>query len=175
MADGDGRDEQGDADRSGCHRHQDAGRGGTEPVTLIVDGANVMGSRADGWWRDRARAMLRLHAELAALAERGIGVPPPAQIAPSLPADEAAPRAPWFPSIILVVEGKARAAAERVEPGSPVRVVAARGEGDEEIAKLAARVPGRRIVVTADQELRRRCQQAGADVAGPRWLTRLLA
>ena len=26
-------------------------------VTLIVDGANVMGSRADGWWRDRAGAM----------------------------------------------------------------------------------------------------------------------
>ena len=37
-------------------------------VTLIVDGANVMGSRADGWWRDRAGAMARLHGELAALA-----------------------------------------------------------------------------------------------------------
>ena len=24
---------------------------------LIVDGANVVGSRPDGWWRDRARSL----------------------------------------------------------------------------------------------------------------------
>src|ERR1700752_44896 len=46
-------------------------------LTLIVDGANVMGSRADGWWRDRAGAMARLHGELAALASRGIPGPVP--------------------------------------------------------------------------------------------------
>jgi 8-oxo-dGTP diphosphatase len=46
-------------------------------VTLIVDGANVMGSRADGWWRDRAGAMARLHGELAALAAAGIAGPVP--------------------------------------------------------------------------------------------------
>ena len=45
--------------------------------TLIVDGANVMGSRADGWWRDRAGAMARLHGELAALAARGVTGPVP--------------------------------------------------------------------------------------------------
>jgi rRNA-processing protein FCF1 len=56
-----------------------------------------------------------------------------------------------------------------------VRVVAARGEGDDEIAGLAGRLPGQRIVVTADRELRRRSEAAGAAVAGPRWLTRLLA
>ena len=28
--------------------------------TLLVDGNNVMGTTADGWWRDRPGAMLRL-------------------------------------------------------------------------------------------------------------------
>jgi rRNA-processing protein FCF1 len=35
---------------------------------LLVDGNNVMGSRPDGWWRDRAGAMQRLVNELDALA-----------------------------------------------------------------------------------------------------------
>src|SRR5690348_1243771 len=46
-------------------------------VALIVDGANVMGSRADGWWRDRAGAMARLHGELATLAAHGLTGPVP--------------------------------------------------------------------------------------------------
>src|SRR4051812_39332860 len=37
-----------------------------KPV-LIVDGANVVGSRADGWWRDRAGAAARLRDRLATL------------------------------------------------------------------------------------------------------------
>ena len=28
---------------------------------LVVDGANVVGSRPTGWWRDRAGAAKRLH------------------------------------------------------------------------------------------------------------------
>jgi len=35
---------------------------------LIVDGMNVLGSRPDGWWRDRPAAMARLAARLDALA-----------------------------------------------------------------------------------------------------------
>ena len=38
----------------------------TAVTTLIVDGANVVGSRPDGWWRDRAGAAARLQAQLAA-------------------------------------------------------------------------------------------------------------
>ena len=34
----------------------------------IVDGNNVMGSRPDGWWKDRPGAMARLAAEVAAWA-----------------------------------------------------------------------------------------------------------
>ena len=36
----------------------------------LVDGNNVMGSRPDGWWRDRAGAMQRLVNELDDFAER---------------------------------------------------------------------------------------------------------
>ena len=32
---------------------------------LVVDGANVVGSRPDGWWKDRAGAARRLHEALA--------------------------------------------------------------------------------------------------------------
>jgi hypothetical protein len=50
-------------------------------LTLIVDGANVVGSRPDGWWRDRAGAAVRLYDELAGLAERGAAGIPAAQLA----------------------------------------------------------------------------------------------
>jgi len=156
-------------------------------VTLIVDGANVMGSRADGWWRDRAGAMARLHGELAALAARGIRGPVPGDLAvpgdagdaaggpgavdvPEAGQDDADGR--WYPQIVLVVEGRAREMLGLVSPAPAVQVVAARGEGDDEIAGLARRLPGQRVVVTADRELRRRAAAAGAAVTGPSWLIR---
>jgi predicted RNA-binding protein with PIN domain len=37
----------------------------------IVDGMNVIGSRPNGWWRDRPDAMRALVQELEAFAERG--------------------------------------------------------------------------------------------------------
>ncbi|HEX2086128.1 MAG TPA: NYN domain-containing protein [Solirubrobacteraceae bacterium] len=37
---------------------------------LLVDGNNVMGSRPDGWWRDREGAMQRLVNDLDDLAAR---------------------------------------------------------------------------------------------------------
>jgi 8-oxo-dGTP diphosphatase len=138
-----------------------------EPVTLIVDGANVVGSRPDGWWRDRAGAAVRLHGELEALAGRGVAALPPGCGGPALDR--------WYPQVVLVVEGQAKAAVDRLPPDGAVRVVAAAGEGDETIADLASRLAGRRIVVTADAGLRRRCLAAGASVTGPRWLIELLA
>ena len=39
---------------------------------VFVDGNNVMGSRPDGWWRDRSAAAQRLIAELKPVA-RGCG------------------------------------------------------------------------------------------------------
>src|SRR5215204_67829 len=39
---------------------------------LIVDGNNVMGSRPDGWWRDRAGAAARLVAALGDWAQEDV-------------------------------------------------------------------------------------------------------
>lgn len=134
------------------------------PVTVIVDVANVMGARADGWWRDRAAAALRLHGQLVSLAERGIASGPDALGLP--------PLTRWFPDFVLVAEGAARAAA--FGPADHVRVVLAPGSGDDAIVQQARALPGRRLVVTADRELRRRCEAAGAVVTGPGWLLGLL-
>jgi 8-oxo-dGTP pyrophosphatase MutT (NUDIX family) len=172
-------------------------RAALQPLTIIVDAANVMGSRPDGWWRDRAGAARRLRDQLAGLAAEGMTALPEAMQAPALKV--------WFPDIVLVVEGAARsvAAAHAAEPqpsdgsGSPgrrehgrcsgresglaarresglagggIRVIAAPGSGDDTIAAVAGELEGRRLVVTADRELRERCVAAGASVTGPSWL-----
>ena len=49
---------------------------GGQQVTIVVDVANVMGSRPDGWWRDRAGAAVRLHAEIVRLARSGRAILP---------------------------------------------------------------------------------------------------
>ena len=93
-----------------------------------------------------------------------------------------------FVDVVLVLEGAARAAEPRIaerartaESGrvragdaGGVHVVSAPGSGDDEIVRLARSRAGRRIVVTADRELRRRSLAAGAQVAGPSWLYALL-
>ncbi|SDP14915.1 hypothetical protein SAMN05660199_03284 [Klenkia soli] len=43
-------------------------------MTLLVDVANVVGSRPDGWWRDRAGATSRLLARLATLDDEVVAV-----------------------------------------------------------------------------------------------------
>ena len=131
----------------------------------MVDVANVMGARADGWWRDRAGAALRLCRSVAELAERGV---PAARMPNGLPAPAA-----W----VLVLEGQARAAASSLTDVPPeVRVVTAPGSGDDAIvAEVASLAVGPScLVVTADRELRRRCAALGAGVAGPGWLIELL-
>ncbi|MET9172129.1 MULTISPECIES: PIN domain-containing protein [Streptomyces] len=117
------------------------------PPLLIVDGANVVGSVPDGWWRDRSGAAERLRDRLVAYARAGT-------------AELAGPV-----EVVLVVEGAARGVAS--VPG--VRVVAAPGSGDDRIVELVAEGAGRTcLVVTADRELRRRVSALGARVAGPR-------
>jgi 8-oxo-dGTP diphosphatase len=127
-----------------------------------VDVANVMGSRPDGWWRDRPGAAVRLHAELAALASKA---------RPVLPDDTEDDTGPE--EFVMVLEGATKAAASRIEAG-PVRIVLADGSGDDAIVGLVRELPGRRVVVTADRELRRRCEAAGAEVFGPSWLIGLV-
>jgi len=123
------------------------------PVVLVVDVANVMGSRPDGWWRDRAGAAARLMGELPA---PGTEVRSPDGLL--LLVDR----------VLAVVEGKAR---EAPAPDG-VEAVRATADGDSTIAALAADLvaDGRLVlVVTADRGLRARLP-APALVAGPRWL-----
>jgi 8-oxo-dGTP diphosphatase len=130
---------------------------------VVVDVANVMGARADGWWRDRAGAAVRLGREIDALARRG--APATAEVGQ------------W----VLVLEGRARAAmaallADDDQP-SAVRLVAAPGSGDDAIVGVVAEIVAGGeacLVVTADRELRRRCEELAASVVGPGWLLRLL-
>ncbi|MFJ7420927.1 NTP pyrophosphohydrolase [Streptomyces uncialis] len=116
---------------------------------LIVDGANVVGSVPDGWWKDRRGAAERLRDRLAGQAAEGVeGLPGPVEI-------------------VLVVEG----AAKGVAPVPGVRVDEAPGSGDDRIVELAAGArgaPGECVVVTADRELRERVSAVGARTVGPR-------
>ncbi|NJC69731.1 NTP pyrophosphohydrolase [Planosporangium thailandense] len=116
-------------------------------MLIVVDGANVVGSVPDGWWRDRAGAAARLR---DALAAAGPGV-----LAGGTDGDE----------VVLVVEGAARSV--RAVPG--VRVVAADNRsGDDEIVDLLRREgTGDEVVVTADRGLRDRVTALGARVVGP--------
>ncbi|HYQ65483.1 NUDIX domain-containing protein [Actinophytocola sp.] len=120
---------------------------------LVVDTANVMGSRNDGWWRDRHGAAIRLRDQIDAVA--GFHLPP---------FDVA------FPELVMIVEGKARG----VGDGEHIRVISAEGDGDDTIVATVRRyagVPDADVfVVTADRELKRRSQEAGASILGPRWL-----
>jgi 8-oxo-dGTP diphosphatase len=135
----------------------------------VVDAANVMGSRPDGWWRDRAGAARRLVVDAAVVSRDGF---PDDQLPDEL---ERAPLKHWWPQVVVVVEGAARPAAADDSPA--VTVVAARRSGDDEIV---AQVENARaessdapvLVVTADRALRERCLSAGAAVVGPRWWLR---
>ena len=136
---------------------------------IVVDAANTVGSRPDGWWRDRAGAAERLRDELAQGLAAGL---PDAVLAgwQQRPADDAVRR---FPTLIMVVEGAARDVTGR----DAVRVVSAPASGDDTIVAVVTRQaagPRTVIVVTADRELRRRVEAVGATVIGPRVLLDLL-
>ncbi len=157
---------------------------GGHPVTIVVDVANVMGSRPDGWWRDRAGAAARLHAGIVRLAASGRAILPDTEP----PGEAVTPGQAVTPGFVLVLEGAAKAApipaapapaaapgsagpgsADPVQPGE-VRVVRAPGSGDDAIVAVVRQLPGRRVVVTADRELRDRSVAAGATVLRPGWL-----
>jgi hypothetical protein len=122
---------------------------------LIIDAANVVGSRPDGWWRDRAGATERLRDEIGRAVAAG--------------------RLPDFAEVVLVVEGRARG----VTGISGVRVEPAERSGDDAIVALVHGLapagghgPGRdarpgATIVTADRGLRDRVLAAGAEVVGP--------
>jgi hypothetical protein len=91
---------------------------GGQPVTIVVDVANVMGSRPDGWWRDRAGAAVRLHADIARLAASGRVILPHESGEAGESGQAGAERAD-APGFVMVLEGAAKAAAARLAPPGP--------------------------------------------------------
>ena len=138
---------------------------------VVVDAANVVGARPDGWWRDRPGAARRLAGRIVAvlvsrpedLAELLDGTTPTSMETAGSDLSEAAVQ------VHLVLEG----AASDVEdlPTHPLLdVVHAPADGDAAIAALAGELAGpenRVLVVTADRALRDRVRAAGAEVTGP--------
>ena len=113
---------------------------------LVIDAANVIGSRPTGWWRDRPGAARRFTERVRATVTAGKLDPP----------------------VTLVLEGQARKGADEADVGG-VAVVHAPGEGDDMIADIAAIHRGA-VVVTADRELSERVRAADGTVVGPSWL-----
>jgi hypothetical protein len=128
-------------------------------VVLLVDIANVMGSRPDGWWRDRVAAATRLLNGLEPL--NGAEITGPKELGTVR-----------ITEVRAVLEG----AAKRAEGPEAVSVVRAERDGDSEIVEEANQLTasGRiTLVVTADRGLRRRLPEQ-AVVVGPGWLNRVL-
>lgn len=123
---------------------------------LVVDGANVVGSRPDGWWRDREGAARRLAVELVAALPRL-----DAEFGPGL-------------HVHLVLEGRAARATDLPEHPA-LTVVLAPADGDATIAELATALPGDVTVVTADRALRAAVTAAGATTIGPGALLAVVA
>jgi hypothetical protein len=122
-------------------------------TVLVVDVANVVGSRPDGWWRDRAGAATRMLERLAAVPG----------VAPATPDGRGT-----CTEVVAVVEGRAR----DVRAPDGVTVVRAPGSGDDALVETAAelaREGADLLVVTADRGLRARLPD-GTAVAGPGWL-----
>ena len=114
---------------------------------LVVDAANVVGSRPDGWWKDRAGAARRLHERL-------------------LLADLSCDR------VLLVLEGAAKGGV-RAGTDLHVRTVHAGRDGDSAIVAETRALLGnghRVTAVTADRALRGQLEHLGAFVLGPGWL-----
>ncbi len=114
---------------------------------LIVDGANVVGSRPNGWWRDRAGAAERLHQSITK-ADLGYDV------------------------VVLVLEGAAKRGWPSGETDA-IHTVHAPGAGDDTIVeqvRLRSMGGDEVVVVTADRALRERVAAAGGSHVGPSWL-----
>ena len=122
---------------------------------VFVDGNNVMGSRPDGWWRDRAEATRRLIAEITPLALDHSGV--------------------WT----IVFDGQVPSG---MAPSQECLTVVHTGHGrrdgaDDRIVELVDALPEQStsLVYTSDAELRARVGALGAQVAGARALLKEIA
>jgi hypothetical protein len=116
-------------------------------VVLLVDGANVVGARPDGWWRDRPGAARALVDRVRRAVSDGALAAP----------------------VVVVLEGRAR---QGVDEGTDdgVTVVHAPGHGDDAIVDVAAASGEPVVLVSADRGLRERVRRHATEVVGPTWL-----
>jgi len=115
---------------------------------LLVDAANVIGSRPTGWWRDRAGAAESFVTKVRAAAAAGRIEQP----------------------VVVVLEGKSRQGAPTgVADG--VTVIHAQGSGDDALVDVVGGTSDEVVtLVTSDRGLRRRAEELGAEMVGPSWL-----
>jgi hypothetical protein len=118
---------------------------------LLIDAANVIGSRPTGWWKDRPGAA-QVFVERVRAQVRAGRLPEP---------------------VTVVLEGAARGG---VDPGvgDGVTVLHAAGSGDDALIGVIAESTGPVTLVSADRALRQRAEALGADLARPGWLIDLL-
>ena len=118
---------------------------------VIIDGNNVMGARADGWWRNRAEAARRLTHQAAQLARNSDASWTIVFDGP--PHDDRPP-----PTGITVVWTNSRK----------------RDSADDYIVEWISSLPANQAnsftVYTADRELKRRLASLGARTAAPQQL-----
>ena len=108
-------------------------------MTWVIDASNVIGSRPDGWWRDRRGAMRRLVAALERVDD--------------------------YEPVIVVLDG----APFDIDAGRvDVRFASRRGPNaaDDDIARLARDDASELTVVSSDADLVRRVEDAGAATLG---------
>jgi predicted RNA-binding protein with PIN domain len=114
---------------------------------LVVDGMNVIGSRPDGWWRDRDGAVRRLLGNLQALARTD------------------------NEDITLVLDGRPLTDVPEGEHDGVKVLYASRGgrdAADDRIVTLLGTLdaPSSVHVITSDRTLTERARALGATVAG---------
>ena len=112
---------------------------------LIVDGMNVLGSRPDGWWRDRPAAMERMTRRLAAFAAR----------------EEL--------DLVVVWDGREHTRVAAAGPGIDVRFApGGPNAADREIVRIlrADPEPASITAFSSDRRLRNSVKAAGANGAG---------
>ena len=116
--------------------------------TVIVDGNNVVGARADGWWRDRPGAVRRLFGRLRCLHEG------------------------WTGRLFLVLDVPQADLPEGPNDGIEVRYPDRKGRNaaDDRIVRLLDELaepgPAAVAVVTSDRALADSARQRGATVVG---------
>ncbi len=128
-----------------------AGPVGDTGAVLLIDAANVVGSRPNGWWRDRPGAARAFVERVRVAVAAGRLVEP----------------------VVVVLEGAARTGVEAGVAGG-VTVLHAPGSGDDTLVSTAAGASGQVTLVSADRALCRRATDLGADVVRPGWLLGLL-